>query len=107
MRKDIIKFLVKKNLNEQIVKDDQSICGILTCDKLKDVLSKIDHSKLTPKQKVNLQGIISRYNRDVKNNLKDVPKSGGLKGATGDSEKDFCDDYLSQIQTLICKPEQE
>ena len=102
-----MKQLIKRILREQIVKNEDSICGVLTCNKLTEVLSKIDHSKLTPKQSVNLKGIIGRYNSDVKNNLKDVPTSGGLKGMTGDSEKDFCDEYLSQIQSLICKPTQE
>jgi hypothetical protein len=99
--------LIKKILKEQIVKKEHSICGILTCNKLSEVLNKINYNKLNDKQKIKLKGIIDNYNRDVKNNLKDVPKNGGLKGATGDSEKDFCDEYLSEIQTLICKPTQE
>jgi hypothetical protein len=105
--KNIISKVIRKILNEQIVRDEHKICDILTCNKLHEVLNKIDYSKLTDKQKINLKGIVDRYNRDVKNNLKDVPKSGGLKGATGDSEKDFCDEYLSEIQTLICEPTQE
>jgi hypothetical protein len=105
--KNIISKVIRKILNEQIVRDEHKICGILTCNKLHEVLNKIDYSELTDKQKINLKGIVDRYNRDVKNNLKDVPKSGGLKGATGDSEKDFCDEYLSEIQTLICEPTQE
>jgi len=99
--------LIKRMLREQIVKNEDSICGILTCNKLTEVLSKIDHSKLNLKQRVKLKHIIKNYDRDVKNNLKDVPTSGGLKGMSGDSEKDFCDEYLSQIQSLICKPVQE
>lgn len=102
-----VKNLIKRILKEQVVKKDHPICGVLTCNKLDEVLSKIEHSRLNPKQKFKLKGIIDRYQRDVKNNLKDVPKNGGLKGATGDSEKDFCDEYLSQIQTLICEPIQE
>jgi hypothetical protein len=102
-----MKQLIKRILREQIVKNEDSICGVLTCNKFTEVLSKIDHSKLNLKQSVKLNGIITNYNRDVKNNLKDVPTSGGLKGMTGDSEKDFCDEYLSQIQSLICKPTQE
>ena len=105
--KTIIGGIIKRVLNEQVVKREHKICDILTCDKLHEVLNKIDHNKLSDKQKINLKGIIGRYYRDVKNNLKDVPKSGGLKGATGDSEKDFCNEYLSEIQTLICEPTQE
>jgi hypothetical protein len=102
-----MKNLIKKILKEQIVKHDHEICSILTCNELREVLSKIKHNRLNDKQRIKLKGIIDRYDRDVKNNLKDVPKSGGLKGATGDSEKDFCDEYLHQIQTLICEPIQE
>lgn len=102
-----MKNLIKKILKEQIVKNEHSICGILTCNKLDEVLNKIDYNRLTPIQKEKLNKIISNYKRDVSNNLKDVPKNGGLKGATGDSEKDFCDEYLSEIQTLICEPTQE
>jgi hypothetical protein len=105
--KTIIGGIIKRVLNEQVVKNEHNICGVLTCNKLTEVLDKIDHNKLSDKQKINLKGIIGRYYRDVKNNLKDVPKSGGLKGATGDSEKDFCNEYLSEIQTLICEPTQE
>jgi len=105
--KNIISKVIRKILNEQIVRDEHKICGILTCNELSEVLKEIDYTRLNNKQKIRLKGIVDRYNRDVKNNLKDVPKSGGLKGATGDSEKDFCDEYLSEIQTLICEPTQE
>ena len=107
LKESSIKNLIKKMLKEQIVKHEHKICSILTCDKLHEILNKIEHNRLNPKQKFKLKGIIDRYQRDVKNNLKDVPKNGGLKGATGDSEKDFCDEYLHQIQTLICEPIQE
>lgn len=102
-----MKQLIKRILREQIVKNEDGICSVFTCNKLTEVLSKIDHSKLNLKQRVKLKGIITNYNRDVKSNLKDVPTTGGLKGMTGDSEKDFCDMALSEIQTLICKPTQE
>jgi hypothetical protein len=101
------KELIRKILREQIITNEHSICGILTCNKLDEVLDKIDYDKLSPLQKERLEKIKSNYKRDVTNNLKDVPKNGGLKGATGDSEKDFCDEYLSEIQTLICEPTQE
>jgi hypothetical protein len=107
LKESSVKNLIKKILKEQIVKHDHEICSILTCNELREVLSKIEHNRLNDKQRIKLKGIIDRYDRDVKNNLKDVPKSGGLKGATGDSEKDFCDEYLHQIQTLICEPIQE
>lgn len=101
------KELIRKILREQIITNEHSICGILTCNELDEVLDKIDYDKLSPLQKERLEKIKSNYKRDVTNNLKDVPKNGGLKGATGDSEKDFCDEYLSEIQTLICEPTQE
>ena len=103
----IVKLISKNNVNEQVVKDEDEICSVLTCNKLNDVLGKIDQNKLTPEEKSKLSIIIKKYHQDVKNNLKDSPKSGGLKGMTGDSEKDFCDMYLSEIQTLICSPTQE
>lgn len=103
----MISKIIKKILKEQIVRDEHKICGILTCNKLNDVLVKINYLKLDDSQKIKLNRIIKNYKRDVKNNLKNVPKIGGLKGATGDSEKDFCDEYLSQIQSLICQPTQE
>ena len=107
LKESSVKNLIKKMLKEQIVKHEHKICSILTCDKLHEILNKIEHNRLNPKQKFKLKGIIDKYQRDVKNNLKDVPKNGGLKGATGDSEKDFCDEYLSQIQSLICEPIQK
>ena len=98
---------IKKIIKEQIVKEDHNICGTLTCDKLENVIHKIDHNRLHPKQKYELTNIFKNYQRDIKNNLKDVPKSGGLKGATGDSGKDISNMYLHEIQSLICKPTQK
>lgn len=102
-----MKDLIKRIIKEQIVNNDHHICGILTCNKLDDVINKIDYNKLTPDRKNRLEKIISNYRRDVNNNLKDVPTNGGLKNATGDSQADICDMYLHEIQSLICQPTQE
>ena len=108
-------FIIMKERIKQILKEtyDQqqlrSICTKIstgsnssTREFMNELRSELNQMTLTPKIKNQLNNVFNHFNRDTNQVEDGVPTVGGLKGATGDSQSDEGDMYLTQIQDIIC-----
>jgi hypothetical protein len=105
-----MKSSVKKILKETYEKQFLSnICNKLSTgnnhesiEYMVNTIRELRNMELLPETKNRLEVIFKKWERDIKENDKDRPKVGALRGATADSQSDISNFYLSAIQDVLC-----
>lgn len=104
--KDTIRQILKETYDQQQL---QSICTKISTGSnsttrgfMNELRSELNQMILTPNIKNQLNNVFNHFDRDINQVEGGVPTVGGLKGATGDSQSDEGDMYLTQIQDIIC-----